>query len=79
MVDELKSSGKPFDGPECVSTEVAMENEQVKKILEPRYKLIEEYSGLILDSIVKSVDKTPYGIRYMCKKILQYGRVMHII
>jgi len=74
IIDEAEKRGEKLDLPETVGLEAAMENEQVQEIMKPRFQQIENYSSLVLETIYSSLDKTPYGIRFICKKIYEYAK-----
>ena len=39
------------------------------------FRLIDTQSQIILDRILAGVQRIPYGLRFLCKKIHQYGQV----
>ncbi|KAI7905507.1 Rho GTPase activation protein [Cokeromyces recurvatus] len=52
-----------------VTPEVAAANTEVQAIIEPRIKKLIELANEFLTVIIQSLDKIPYGIRWICKQI----------
>jgi Ras GTPase-activating-like protein IQGAP2/3 len=73
MVTTKKKNGIVFDGPENVSEQVANKNKEVIAIIQTRQKQLDHYCRLFLLRIFDSYKYSPYSVRYMCKKIFQYG------
>lgn len=74
IVQDLNNRGVEHSYTPTITDEEAAKLEPVKQILEPRIRQVYEYTALFLKHIFESVRETPYGIRYVCKKILGYGR-----
>uniref|UniRef100_A0A0B7B822 Ras GTPase-activating-like protein IQGAP1 n=1 Tax=Arion vulgaris TaxID=1028688 RepID=A0A0B7B822_9EUPU len=58
-----KTSGLPYD----VSTEQALQHEEVKIQIEETIKRLQDVTDLFLNKILSSLDSIPYGMRYMAK------------
>ncbi|KAL9657634.1 hypothetical protein ABK040_012713 [Willaertia magna] len=74
LIQKSKMEGKQWDGPLNLSESEAENDERVIEVIKPRVNKIVEYVEVFLDKIFQSVDQIPYGVRFMCKKIFQYGR-----
>jgi len=74
---KAKQEGKPWDGPLNVVEEEAENDERVLEVIKPRFQKIIEAVEMFLERIFKSVNETPYGVRYMCKRILQHGKATY--
>ncbi|KAI8579046.1 hypothetical protein K450DRAFT_243601 [Umbelopsis ramanniana AG] len=59
----------PPNLPRSVTTDVASANPDVRAIIEPRIKMLMEIANSFLATILDSMDKVPYGIRWICKQI----------
>lgn len=59
----------PANLSRSVTTDVAAANPDVKAIIEPRIKMLMEIAESFLVTILSSMDKVPYGIRWICKQI----------
>ncbi|BFY98703.1 hypothetical protein BsWGS_01743 [Bradybaena similaris] len=62
-----KTSGLPYD----VSTEQALQHEEVKIQIEETIKRLQDVTDLFLNKILSSLDSIPYGMRYMAKVMRQ--------
>jgi Ras GTPase-activating-like protein IQGAP2/3 len=60
--------------PRGITAEQAAENPQVQQIIEPRLKMLTEIATGFLDTIIAGRDRTPYGIRWICKQIRSLSR-----
>ncbi|XP_041369796.1 ras GTPase-activating-like protein IQGAP1 isoform X2 [Gigantopelta aegis] len=58
-----KTSGLPYD----VSTEQALKHEEVVAQISESIKRLQDITDLFLTAILGSLDKIPYGMRYMAK------------
>eukprot|EP00761_Pharyngomonas_kirbyi_P014047 gb/GECH01014077.1/.p1 GENE.gb/GECH01014077.1/~~gb/GECH01014077.1/.p1 ORF type:complete len:911 (+),score=189.08 gb/GECH01014077.1/:1-2733(+) len=74
LVSSYESRGQKFPGPKAVPQKVAAENEAVQNIIKERIPPLKRESQKFLDQLLSTVSKTPYGLRFICKKIRQYGR-----
>jgi Ras GTPase-activating-like protein IQGAP2/3 len=75
MVAELEEQGKlPPNMPRAVTAELATENETVQQIIAPRVNMLLEIANNFLTTIIKGLDETPYGIRWICKQIRSLSR-----
>lgn len=76
MVQQIEeSSGQlPDYLPKSVTAEVAAENEQVKKIIEPRLQMLTDIANTFLTTIIDGLEDAPYGIRWICKQIRSLSR-----
>jgi Ras GTPase-activating-like protein IQGAP2/3 len=54
-----------------VSAEQAAEDPQVKELIAKRVEQLSAVCEKILNSILKTIDKLPYGLRLICKQIRQ--------
>ncbi|KAL0081668.1 Rho GTPase activation protein [Phycomyces blakesleeanus] len=57
-----------------ISAEGAAAHPQVKATIKPRLALLMETAESFLDTILGSLDKVPYGIRWICKQIRSLTR-----
>ncbi|PGH01322.1 hypothetical protein AJ79_07959 [Helicocarpus griseus UAMH5409] len=76
MVREIEAStgSLPDYLQRSVTAEVAAENEQVQKIIEPRLKMLTDIANTFLETIIAGLEETPYGIRWICKQIRSLSR-----
>lgn len=75
MVTELEIQGKlPPNLPKGVTAEQAAENETVQNIITPRVNMLMEIANNFLTTIIKGLEETPYGIRWICKQIRSLTR-----
>lgn len=66
---EAEKGSLPPDLQRSVTAEVAAENEQVQKIIAPRLQGLTDIANKFLETIIKGLEETPYGIRWICKQI----------
>ncbi|KAL1961260.1 hypothetical protein VTO42DRAFT_3206 [Malbranchea cinnamomea] len=71
---EEETGSLPPHLPKSVTAEVAAENEQVQKIIEPRLKMLTDIANTFLQTIIDGLEETPYGIRWICKQIRSLSR-----
>ena len=62
-------TGEKSDLPRDVTNEQAMENPDVKGILEQRLQDLIGFCNDFLDAILGSLDDLPYGLRFLCKQL----------
>ena len=76
MVAEIEQTrgSLPADLPKGVTAEQAAENPEVRKIIEPRLTMLMEIGNQFLDAIIRGLEETPYGIRWICKQIRSLSR-----
>jgi len=75
MIIELEDQGKlPANLPRAVTAEQATENERVQQIIAPRVTMLMEIANNFLTTIIKGLEETPYGIRWICKQIRSLSR-----
>lgn len=75
MILELEEQGKlPANLPKGVTAEQAAENETVQQIIAPRLNMLMEIANNFLSTIIKGLEETPYGIRWICKQIRSLSR-----
>ena len=74
MVEEKKSKGIKVEYYENIPVHVAESNEDVKTIIKGRIPQLCEETEKFLDRIFSSAGDTPYGLRFICKKISQYAK-----
>ncbi|MCJ1310057.1 glyceraldehyde-3-phosphate dehydrogenase 1 [Agyrium rufum] len=71
---EMETGSIPDHLPAGITQEEAAANAQVQAIVEPRVKMLTEIASSFLTTIIEAVDKTPYGIRWICKQIRSLSR-----
>lgn len=59
----------PDHMPKGVTAEQAAEHPEVQQMIEPRLKMLTDIATDFLDTIIAGLDRTPYGIRWICKQI----------
>ncbi|CAG8801258.1 10746_t:CDS:2, partial [Racocetra persica] len=71
MIKKYEEENKPLpeDLPRSVTSEVAAANPDVQAIIAPRIKMLMEIANSFLQTIMDSIEQTPYGIRWICKQI----------
>merc|ERR1712063_79544 len=70
MINEHEiRTGEPSPLPRGVTPEEAAENSEVKKIISNRLDSLAEVCQKFVDGIVKSLDKLPYGLRWLMKQL----------
>lgn len=75
MVLELEENGQlPVHMPKSVTAEQAADNEKVQQIIAPRLTMLMEIANNFLSTIIKGLEETPYGIRWICKQIRSLSR-----
>lgn len=75
MVADLEDQGKlPPNMPKGVTAEQAAENDKVQQIIAPRVNMLMEIANNFLTTIIKGLEETPYGIRWICKQIRSLSR-----
>lgn len=62
------ASGMPYD----VNNQKALEHEEIRKQLEQNIKAVRLHTARFLNLIIKSLDKLPYGLRYIAR-VLRYS------
>ena len=66
---EQKSGSLPANLPRGVTAEQAAENPKVQQIIAERVPQLIDVANSFLDTIIRGLDETPYGIRWICKQI----------
>ena len=67
-INKLESdTGKPSGYPYDVGNQKALEYEEVRKQLEENIKTVKLYTSKFLNLIINSMDKLPFGLRYVAK------------
>ena len=67
-INKLESdTGKPSGLPYDVSNQKALEYEEVRKQLEENIKTVKYHTSKFLSLILSSIDKLPFGFRYVAK------------
>ncbi|KAG2377527.1 hypothetical protein C9374_009043 [Naegleria lovaniensis] len=74
LLQKAKQEGKSWDGPMNATEEEAENDPRVIEVIKPRVQKIIDAVESFLTRIFASVDETPYGVRFMCKRILQFGK-----
>ncbi|KAF2807968.1 Rho GTPase activation protein [Mytilinidion resinicola] len=70
LMDHEDQHGKPpADMPKGVTAEQAAEHPRVQQAIEPRVASLMEIANAFLDTIIRGLEETPYGIRWICKQI----------
>lgn len=71
MVEQIEqdTGSVPDHLPKGVTAEQAAENKDVQKIIAPRVTMLMDLANAFLDTIIKGLEETPYGIRWICKQI----------
>jgi Ras GTPase-activating-like protein IQGAP2/3 len=75
IIEQETKTGKVFSGNRKPTPEEAAADEQVKRLIAPRMKRLEEISQRFLDAILVSTESVPYGIRWICKQIRELTKV----
>ena len=80
MIDQIedKTGSRPVHLPKAVTAEQAAENQRVQEIIAPRLTKLTKIATDFLDTIIKGLDETPYGIRWICKQIRSLSKVASI-
>ena len=60
-------TGKTSELPYDVTSEQALEHEEVQQLIQQSIERLQEVSDFFLTTIAQSLDKIPYGMRYMAK------------
>ena len=55
--------------PKGVTAEQAAEIQEIQDIIEPRVAILMDIATTFLETIIRGLDETPYGIRWICKQI----------
>ncbi|PGH21562.1 hypothetical protein AJ80_03122 [Polytolypa hystricis UAMH7299] len=71
---EAEQGSLPAYLQRAVTAEVAAENKQVQEIIAPRLKALADIANAFLETIIKGLEETPYGIRWICKQIRSLSR-----
>lgn len=71
---EQQTGTLPDHLPRSVTAEVAAENVQVQRIIEPRLSMLTDIANAFLETIINGLEETPYGIRWICKQIRSLSR-----
>ena len=66
---EEDTGSVPDHLPRGVTAEEAADNPQVQKIIGPRLEILTAWAESFLETIINGLDRTPYGIRWICKQI----------
>ena len=66
---ERETGNVPDYLPRGVTAEQAAENREVQAIIAPRLTMLMELANSFLETIIRGLDETPYGIRWICKQI----------
>lgn len=66
---EAQSGIAPERLPKGVTAEQAAENSEVQAIIAPRLTTLMQIATMFLETIIKGLEETPYGIRWICKQI----------
>lgn len=61
--DTGKASGYPYD----ITTQKALEFDEVRKQLDENIRTVKHYTTKFLQLILQSIDKIPFGLRYIAK------------
>ncbi|CAG8525402.1 3644_t:CDS:10 [Paraglomus brasilianum] len=66
---EEETGQVPEHLPRSVTAEDAAANAEVQAIIAPRLTMLTEIANSFLATIINSLEKVPYGIRWICKQI----------
>ncbi|CAG8503077.1 12952_t:CDS:2, partial [Cetraspora pellucida] len=81
MIKKYEEENKPL--PEnllpSVTSEVAAANPDVQAIIAPRIKMLMEIANSFLQTIMDSIEQTPYGIRWICKQIRSLTKIAKVL
>lgn len=67
-INKIESdTGKPTGLPYEITNQKALEHEEIRKQFDDNIKLVKHYTKKFLNMIIKSIDKLPYGLRYIAK------------
>ena len=71
MIEQIErdTGSVPDYLPRGVTAEQAAENRDVQNIIAPRLTMLMELANSFLETIIRGLDETPYGIRWICKQI----------
>ena len=71
MIEQIErdTGSVPEYLPRGVTAEQAAENREVQLIIAPRLTMLMELANSFLETIIRGLDETPYGIRWICKQI----------
>lgn len=76
MIQDIeRETGKPCDLPRGITPDEAEANPDVKSIIAPRLVTLMDIANSFLSTIIGSLDKVPYGIRWICKQIKYLTKV----
>ncbi|KAL0480376.1 Ras GTPase-activating protein, partial [Acrasis kona] len=62
-----------YESPDTINSQTAANDPDVKQIISDRLALLDSHVRVFLTKIFASANDAPYSIRFMCKKIFQYG------
>lgn len=76
MVNAQKATGEPLPPhmPKAVTYEQAAANPRVQEIIEPRADILMRLANSFVETIIRGLEETPYGIRWICKQIRSLTR-----
>ena len=66
---EQRTGSLPANLPKGVTAEQAAENSRVQQIIGERVPQLIDVANSFLDTIIRGLEETPYGIRWICKQI----------
>lgn len=70
MINEMEiRTGEKSTLERNIPEEKAMNNPEVKSIMNQRLNALQEICQMFLDGIINSMNNLPYGIRWICKQI----------
>ena len=75
---EEETGQVPEHLPRSVTAEDAAANAEVQAIIAPRLTMLTEIANSFLATIINSLEKVPYGIRWICKQIRSLTKVPDI-
>ncbi len=75
-INKLESdTGRPSGYPYDVTNQKALEHEEVRRQLEDNIKTVKFHTSKFLNLIISSIDKLPFGLRYVAKVLRNSLRV----
>lgn len=72
---EKNNNGKKYTGPAMMSNEEIEKIPEIQKLMKKRFEAIQATAEMFVGRVFNSVKEVPYGMRYLCKKIKDFGLV----
>lgn len=76
MIEKIEAGGEPLPPglQKGITAEQAAANDSVQRIIGPRIDMLIDIANSFLDTIIRGLEETPYGIRWICKQIRSLTR-----